>query len=579
MTGEHAISFGMSRRAFLARTALVVGGMGVGAFASACAPAASPAPGATAAPPKPTTAAAGAPATAPASGAKPSVGSPRPGGTLTWGQWDRNDILDPATASGASALEAIGQVLDSLVALDPDQTIYPALATRWLVEDDSKKYTFTLRDDVKFHDGSTLDSMTVKRNWERILDPATKAAGVVSLFGPIDKIDALDPRTLVATFKEPFPLFLQSVWRPYFGVMSAKALDALKPGEQVQTLVGSGPFKHTGRSPDGAVMLEANPDYAWGSEILKNRKTPYVQSIRLRTIAEDATRVATLESGESLVIDELSEPDYNRLKADTRFKFIEAPRRGLALGFFINVDRPPTDDPAVRQAMNYAVDRKSIVERLFFGVHKPTVGPLAEGVWGHWEAAEQLYGFDAKKAAQTLDDAGWKQGAGGIREKNGQKLSVVLATFRSPWTELAEIVQSQYRAIGIELQVQKMERGPYLDFTRAYQHNLCASAGTNIDPDELRQRYHSKNRPASNFANVHDDQLDALLTKGAQQPLNSDERRQTYEAAQRRLMDVLPFVSVMSQVRVEAVSARVNDLRMGADGLNALPLNDVWLDS
>src|SRR5262249_50398203 len=92
--------------------------------------------------------------------------------------------------------------------------------------------------------------------------------------------------------------------------------------------------------------------------------------------------------------------------------------------------------------------------------------------------------------------------------KGGQKLSMVLATFRIPWTELAEILQSQYRAVGIDLQVQKMERGPYLDFTRAYQHNLCASAGTNIDPDELRLRYHSENRPVTNFANLGDDQLD-----------------------------------------------------------------------
>src|SRR5262249_60133218 len=114
--------------------------------------------------------------------------------------------------------------------------------------------------------------------------------------GTYDKIDVPYPRSLIVTFKEPFPLFLHTVWRPYFGIMSGKALDALKPGEQVQTLVGSGPFKHTGRSQDGAVLLEANPDYKWGSEILTNRGAPYVQSIRLRTIAEDATRVATLES-------------------------------------------------------------------------------------------------------------------------------------------------------------------------------------------------------------------------------------------------------------------------------------------
>lgn len=540
----------VSRRRFVTQSALIAGGVAMGVLAAACMPAAPP---------------------------KPAAANPRPGGTLTWGQWDNNDSLDPATASGAAALEIIGQVLDSLLVMDADQKIYPALATKWQIDDNSTKYTFTLRDDVTFHDGSRLEATTVKRNWERILDPATRAAGVASLFGPINQIDAPDSRTVVVTFTEPFPLFLQSVGRQYFGIMSARVLDSLKPGEHVQTLIGSGPFKHTGRTSDGVVTLEANPDYAWGSEVLENRKAPYVQSIRFRTIADDATRVATIESGESLVVDEVSEPDYHRLKSDARFTFIEAPRRGLALGFFINVDKPPTNEIAVRQAMNYAVDRKTIVERLFFGVHKPAVGPLAEGVWGRWDGAEQQYGFDAKKASQILEDAGWKSGAGGIRERGSQKLSVVLVTFRSPWNELADVLQSQYRTVGIDLQVQKMERGQYLDFTRAYQHNLCASAGTNIDPDELRLRYHSANRPVTNFANLADDELDGLLSRGAQQPLNSDERRQTYEAAQRRLMDVLPFVSVMSQVRVEAMSTRVNGLRMGADGLNALPLGDVWL--
>ncbi len=92
-------------------------------------------------------------------------------------------------------------------------------------------------------------------------------------------------------------------------------------------------------------------------------------------------------------------------------------------------------------------------------------------------------------------------------------------------------------------------------------------------------RFHSANRPATNFSNIHDDQLDVLLSRGAEQMLKSDERHQTYEAAQRRLLDLVPCVSVMSQVRVEAVSARVKNLRMGADGLNALPLGDAWLDT
>ncbi len=559
----------LNRREFLRISSLATAGLVV----SACAPGATPtAAPATAAP------AIGA-TTAPTAVAATATVAPRRGGTLTWGQWDSNAALDPALSSGASATEIIGNVLDPLVTMDADQKIYPALASKWETSQDAKKFTFTLRDGVKFHDGSVLDSSAVKRTWDRIIDPRTKAGGVVTFFGPVDKIEAPDPKTVVVTMKEPFPFFLQNLWRPYFGILSPKALDTLKPGDAVTNLVGSGPFKFANRSADGVVTLEANPDYAWGSEILKNRSVPYLQSVKFRTIAEAATRVATLESGENLLIDELPEPDWNRLKDDKRFRFVLAPRRSHALGFFINVKNPPTDDKAVREAMNWAVDRKSIVEKLFFGVHKVAVGPLSEGVWARLEDLEKAFSYDPKKAQQILDTAGWKVGSGGIREKDGKKLSVILATFRSPWTEMAEAVQSQFRDVGIDLQIQKMERNAYLDFVRTYKHNLCASAGTGIDPDILRVYYHSSAVKASNFSNLTDDTVDTLLIKGAQQALNSPERLKTYEDLQRRLAELLPFVSVMSQVRIEATGAKVHDLRMGPEGLNALSLTDTWIEA
>jgi peptide/nickel transport system substrate-binding protein len=566
---DQRTSLRVSRREFLSYSALFATGI----IVSACAPSVATAP--TAPAQTPAAAPTNAPV-APTAAATATVG-PRKGGVLTWGQWDANSSIDPATSSGASATEIIGNVLDPVVAMDADQKFYPVLASKWDMSGDGKKFTFTLRDGVKFHDGALLTSDAVKRSWDRILDPRTKAAGVVTLLGPIDKIEAPDPKTVIVTMKEPFPLFLQNLWRPYFGILSPKLLDSLKPGDQVTNLVGSGPFKFANRSADGVVTVEANPDYAWGSELLKNRQVPYLQSVKFRSITEGATRVATLESGENLMIDELPEPDYNRLKDDKRFRFVLTPRRSHALGFFINIKNPPTDDLAVRQAMNWAVDRKSIVDKLFFGVDKVAVGPLSEGVWARLDDLEKSYGYDPKKAQQILDDAGWKVGSGGIREKGGKRLAVVLVNFRSPWSDMATVVQSQFREIGIDVQAQNMERNAYLDFVRSGKHNMCASAGTGIDPDILRVYYLSGQ--ASNFSFLADPQVDAMLTQGAQQAIGSAERRKTYEDLQRKLVDILPFVSIMSQVRIEATAAKVHDLKMGPEGLNALPMTDTWMDA
>jgi len=512
-------------------------------------------------------------------GSRPSA-SPRKGGTVTWGQWDKIDVIDPALTTGAASGEIAQNVLDTLITMDADQKFYPGLATKWTIEDSSKKFTFTLRDGVKFHDGSMLTSAAVKGSFDRILDPKTKAGAVVSLVGPIDKITTPDERTVVFTFKQPYPAFMLQIWRYFFGVLSTKYLATLKSGDVAAEPVGSGPFKLAGRSPDGVVTLEAFPDYAWGADIFKNRAAPYLERLKFRAITEPSTRVATLESGENLLIDEIPEADYARLRGDDRFRFVLSPRASHTLGFSMNVTKPPTDDHAVREAVSWAVDRKTIVEKVFFGVHHATVGPLSEGVWARDESIEKMFAFDPTRAKKILDDAGWKLGSGPIRQKSGQNLEILLVTFRSPWTEIAQALQSQLRDVGIDLKIQPLERGPYLDLVRSYKHNMAATSSTSIDPDGiLRVCYHSSNRGSgSNFSNLADPALDALLVKGQSQELNTQERRQTYLDAQKRVMEILPFVGVMSQVRVEAMSNKVHDFKPGPDGLTGTPMNDAWLE-
>ena len=543
----------MYRREFLRRSALAAASVAI----LSCAPA----------------------ATAP-TGASAAL-KPVKGGTISWGQWDKIDVIDPALTTGAAAGEIAQNILDTLITMDSDQKFYPALASKWTITDAAKTFTFTLRDGVKFHDGSMLTAAAVKGSFDRILDPKTKAGAVVSLVGPIDKITAPDDKTVVFSFKQPYPAFMLQIWRYFFGVLSPKYLATLKPGDVATEPVGSGPFMFAGRSPDGVVTLKANPDYNWATELFKNRAAPYLDQLKFRAITEPSTRVATLESGENLFIDEIPEADYARLKDDKRFRFVMSPRASHTLGFSMNVTRAPTDDHAVREAVNWAVDRKSIVDKIFFGVHHVSVGPLSEGVWARDDSIEKSFSFDPAKAKQILETAGWKAGTGPIRQKSGQNLEIALATFRSPWTEIAQAMQSQLRDVGIDLKVQVMERGPYLDYVRGYKHNMAATSSTSIDPDGvLRVCYHSANRVSgSNFANVNDPQLDALLVKGQGQDLNTAERKQTYVDAQKRVMEILPFVGVMSQIRVEAMAAKVHDFRPGPDGLTGTAMNDVWVES
>jgi peptide/nickel transport system substrate-binding protein len=520
---------------------------------------------------------ASAPAPATASAA------PKRGGTVAWGQTQDNTQLDPALINGGAAFETVGNLTDSLVSMDGDLKLHPWLATKWAIEDNSRKYTFTLRDDVKFHDGTPFDSTAVKRTYERIADPKTKAVQAAGLLGTFDHAETPDPRTVVMYFKNPEPLILLSIWRQFFGIISPKQLDTLKPGDVITTApIGTGPFKWISRTADGVNIMERNPDYKWGPDFRSNRGAAYLDGLRGRRVPDPSTKTATLESGESLLIDDLAEADYARLKNDKRFTFVQVAQKGPAYGFQFNMRKAPTNELAIRQALNWAIDRQGIVDKILFGVHHPLVGPLAEGVWARLDDLEKTipYSGDKKKAADILDAAGWKIGATGIREKGGQKLSLILATRQEqvPQKDLADAVPLQLREIGVDLQVQRMPQNNWLDFTRAYKHDLCDAPGSNFDPDELRQRFHTSGIGGVNYAGLSDPQLDDLFVKGQNAPLGSDQRRQIYADIQRRFMDLAVMLPMITLIRTEAFTSRVHGLVMEPTGLVPAPHLDLWFD-
>jgi peptide/nickel transport system substrate-binding protein len=516
-----------------------------------------------------------------------ATAAPKRGGTLLWGQTQDNTQLDPALINGGAAFETVGNLTDSLVSMDADLKLHPWLATKWTVEDNNRKYTFTLRDDVKFHDGTPFDSAAVKKTYDRIVDPRTKAAQAAGLLGTYDRSETPDARTIVMYFKNPEPLILLSIWRQFFGIISPKQLDALKPGEVITTApVGTGPFKWMSRTADGVNIMERNPDYKWGPEFRSNRGAAYVDGMRGRRIPDPSTKTATLESGESLLIDDLQEADYPRLKNDKRFGFVQVAQKGPAYGFQFNMRKPssPVTELAVRQALNWAVDRQGIVDKILFGVHHPLVGPLSEGVWGRLDELEKTYPLagDKKKAGEILDAAGWKAATpGAIREKNGQKLSLILATRQEqvPQKDLATAMPLQFREIGVDIQVQSMPQNNWLDFTRAYKHDLCDAPGSNFDPDELRQRFHTNGIGAVNYAGLSDPVLDDLFVKGQNAPLGSDQRRQVYADIQKRFMDLAVLLPLITLIRTEAFASRAHGLAMEPTGLVPLPHLDLWLDS
>jgi peptide/nickel transport system substrate-binding protein len=366
---------------------------------------------------------------------------PVSGGTLIYGAGADPDSLDPANTDSNTG-EAFGHMMNNyLVKFDPKLNIVPDLAAKWEQSKDALTWTFHLRKGVKFHDGTPFNAEAVKYNFDRFLGPEKPLKS--SLHDPIIKsVDVVDDSTVRFNLKVPFAFFLNNLAHSASGIVSPAAHK--KWGKDL-TLhpVGTGPFKFVEWVRGDHVTLERNDDYYEGK--------PYLDKIIVRTVREDAARVLGLEAGDYDLIVRIPPEEVPRLMREGKVRiYAEESLRDLRIG--INATKKPFDDIRVRQALNYAVDKESIVKNIYQGlaVVTPTVvGPRATGY-----ADLKPYPYDPAKAKKLFADAGYPNG-----------FETTLWTPKGRYLkdyELAQAIQQQLQAVGINAKLETFEWGTYM---------------------------------------------------------------------------------------------------------------------
>ena len=353
------------------------------------------------------------------------------------------------------------------------------------------RFTFTLREGVKFHDGTPCNGAAVKATFDRIVDPQLKAL-LIGQLGPYDGTDVLGDHQIRVRFKEPYPLFLH--------YLSATALRPVSPAgvkkwgaDFGQNLVGTGPFALTKFTP-AEITFERFADYNWAPAFLDHKGPAYLDKVVLRFVPESSTRLIALERGESQLVDFVPDADVKRFRADQKFVVDVIPVPGLPQLLQLNVTKPPLDDKRVRQAIQYAVDQKKLCDVLFFGVRRPGYGVLASSTPGYWKGVEEVYKFSPDKAKALLDAAGWKVGAGGMREKGGEKLSLLyITTNRAEYTQAGEVVQDMLKQVGIEMKIDAMSNAASLTKYQMNEHHIGRLGEINSDPGVMTYPVHSRN--------------------------------------------------------------------------------------
>jgi len=499
----------------------------------------------------------------------PADDSAMVGGQITWARSGYPDTLDPHKYSHIEGAIAILNLLDPLVWRNPaDNQYYPGLAREWEYADDLRSLTLYLREDVSFHDGTPFNADAVAFMLDRIKDPNTNAAAVASFMGSYANYDVLDVYTIRINFSDPNPLFIEWLTHPSLAPISPAAVKQY--GDMFgDNLVGTGPFRLLKWDRQAQeVIMERNPDYDWGPSFFEHDGAAYVDKLVVKGILDPAARLAALEAGEVNIINGVPELDVKRLESDPNYTVWAVPSAGIIHSLAFNTEKAPLDDIQVRRALITSVDLAGLQSAVYRNLHNVPVGPFRRGL-ACWDGSvAEVWPYDVEKANQLLDAAGWVTGSDGIREKDGQKLTVT--TFWPDADDPAPVVyiQSEWKKIGVDLQIQTLDFNSVIAESQKGNHMMTWGSTAGSDPDVARTVFGSGQ--ARNFTRVADAELDALLAAGTATP-DLTERCNAYKQVQRRVMELALIIPYLDANNISVSRSDITGLTFRGDGV--MPYN------
>ncbi|HZW27307.1 MAG TPA: ABC transporter substrate-binding protein [Trueperaceae bacterium] len=457
--------------------------------------------------------------------------------------------LDPHKVTAFSSFVVIGQIYDGLVEVNADLGIEPALAESWTVSDDGLTYVIKLREGVQFHNDRTMTADDVVYSYERIVDPET-ASPQASRFAQVASAVATGEHEVTFTLSQPFAPFLSNLTNLY--VVPREVVERL--GDLQQEAVGTGPFVLDEIVPDTYVRLRYNPNYYRQGE-------PRLEYLRYNIVPEASTRAAGLRTGAYHLIPDVDPATAETLRGVQGVALLETQDLAYTL-LGLNVSRAPFDDPRVRMAINYAIDRDEIVEAVYFGNAVPG-GPLSPGLteWALPTEEFACYATDRDMARQLLAEAGYP---------DGFDTSILTFGTIQVVTDTAQVLQAQLAQVGIRADVNVAEFGAFVqDWTNSNFDMFVSLNGGNVDPDGYLHRTFVTDG-STNVFKYSDAQVDAWLEEG-RTTTDQAARFEVYAELQRKLACEGPIAHVAYGTLFTAVSDRVEGfVQMPSRGLRYL---------
>lgn len=469
--------------------------------------------------------------------------------TLIFGRGGDSVTLDPSQMLDGESAKVCDMVYDTLVQYRGATTdIEPALAETWESSVDGLTWTLHLRQGVKFHDGTPLNANAVVFSLSR---PNALARSFYEEF--IDRITPLDDFTVQIHLKTPYAPFLSTMASSENAIVSPTAVAHF--GESFgNNPVGTGPFKFVQWDRSDQIVLTANNTH-WAGK-------PEIDRLIFRSIPDNSERYMELQEGNIHIMEFPNPDDLTTIRGDTRLELLMQP--SLNVGYLaMNMEKPPFDNLKVRLAINHAINKADIIERLYQGTGIPAKGPIPPTLWSYDDSIED-YTYNPELAKQLLTEAGYP---------NGFETTLWALPIPRPYIPngqaLAAALQSDLRNIGIVANIVTYDWRTYLDKTEVGEHDMAMlgwSAGG--DPDSFLYYLLSKTtaqKPALNIAFYKSDEMQDVLDR-ARTSTDRDERIELYQQAQAIFHRDVPWVPLAHAQRLLVIDRSVQNLKLAPVG-------------
>ncbi|HEX9973225.1 MAG TPA: peptide-binding protein [bacterium] len=490
---------------------------------------------------------------------------PESGGTLVRALSGEPVSLQPLYGySDGASCEIIIHLFPPLVRNleDPDNPgtakLTPVLAEKWEFSENGKELTFKLREGVTWEDGIEVTSDDVIFTYLKAIDPNTKTI-VHYAFSRIDTVVAIDKYHFKVYYKEPF---IYAVNRWDIGILPKHILEGkdINTDEFNRRPVSYGMYKFHSWTSNEQVVIVANENSYWGR--------PYLDRMIFRIIPEMAVQVLELKAGNLDLVTRLHTSQFMRdlvgPEVDQKLNKYTY-KDNFMYGLTFNLKNSLFQDKRIRQAINYAIDKQSIIDGVQNGMGRPCSGTIPPESWAYNPNIKK-YAFDPQQAKQLLREASWIDSDNdGVLDKDGEQFEF---TMLSPQNEaiqqIVTIVQQQLKQLGIRMKIKVVEWSVYLNtFIANRNFDMCVTRGGLgvLDPD-LTFEFHSSqiHDTEYNWATYINPELDKLI-ENALKTFNREEQKRYFDQAQEILAEDLPVIHLFLRDSMFATNKRVQGVK------------------